>query len=92
MSRVRAAAGAHDLSDAPRASADLTDEFLASYVVWRESCEAVDDAYDYWDRCEPPLRGTAFGSYRAALAWEEFAAEVHSDRTGRLRASQALKT
>jgi putative intracellular protease/amidase len=67
-------------------SAELLDEFLASYVVWRESCEAVDAAYKWWATCEPARRGLAYESYRAALAWEEFAAQVHSDRTARFRA------
>jgi hypothetical protein len=64
----------------------VVDEFLDSYVSWRESCEAVSAAYRSWATCEPPQRGLAFESYRAALDREELAAQVHSDRAARARA------
>jgi hypothetical protein len=65
----------------------LADEFLESYVGWREACEDVNSAYERWDNCEPPQRAVAFKVYRAALDWEEHTADVHSDRAERLRAS-----
>jgi hypothetical protein len=68
------------------ASPALVDEFLESYVIWRESCEAVSAAYGRWARCEPAERGVAFESYRAALDWEELAAHVHAARTALCRA------
>jgi hypothetical protein len=68
------------------ASPALVDEFLESYVVWRESCEAVSAAYERWGTCEPALRGAAFESYLAALNWEELAAQVHAARVVLCRA------
>jgi hypothetical protein len=65
----------------------LTDEFVESYVLWREACDDVDSAYERWDNCEPPQRAVAFKVYRAALDWEEHTADVHSDRAERLGAS-----
>jgi hypothetical protein len=62
------------------ASPGLVDEFLESYVIWRESCEAVSATYEHWARCEPANRGAAFESYRAALNWEELAAQAHAAR------------
>jgi hypothetical protein len=62
------------------------DEFLASYVVWRESCEAVSTSYQWWRTCAAPQRGLAFESYVAALDREEIAAQFHADRSERLRA------
>jgi hypothetical protein len=64
----------------------LADEFLESYVSWRESCEAVTTTYRWWETCEATQRGLAFESYLAALDREEIAAQVHADRSERLRA------
>jgi hypothetical protein len=74
---------------AKRASEDrpaLADEFLESYVSWRESCEAVTTSYQWWETCDPGQRGLAFETYLAALDREEIAAQVHADRSERLRA------
>jgi hypothetical protein len=65
----------------------LLDEFLDSWVCWREACEDVRSAYERWGRCETPQRGLAFASYRAALDREGHAAGVHSVWTDRLRAA-----
>jgi hypothetical protein len=64
----------------------VADDFLDSYVCWREACHDVRSAYQRWGKCEPPERALAFGSYRAALDREEHAARVHLDQTERLRA------
>jgi hypothetical protein len=66
----------------------IVDEFIESYVVWRESCEAVSAAYMEWANCEPERRELAFESYRAALDWEELAAQFHSGRAARARAAE----
>jgi hypothetical protein len=63
----------------------IVDECLESYVSWREACEDVRAAYEYWDACRPPQRAIAFGGYRAALDREEDAARVHSYLAARLR-------
>jgi hypothetical protein len=67
--------------------ASLVDEFLDSWVSWREACEDVRSAYERWRRSSPPQRGLAFLGYRAALDREEDAARVYSDRTERVRAA-----
>ena len=59
----------------------LTDEMLESYVVWRESCEAVTTSYQWWGTCDRAQRGVAFESYVAALDREEIAARAHADRS-----------
>jgi hypothetical protein len=65
----------------------VADEFLDSYVRWREACEDVRIAYECWGNCKPPQRALGFKWYRAALECEEHAARVYSHRAERLRAS-----
>lgn len=93
MSWLQRPAPAQRLADpepipARDASSAVVDEFLESYVFWRESCEALSAAYQDWDRCESLGRRLAFESYRAALDWEELAAQLHAHRTARVRAMQ----
>jgi hypothetical protein len=68
----------------------IVDEFLESYVSWREACEDVCAAYERWGTSKPTQRTLAFGWYRAALDREEDAALVHSKFAARL--SQRLQT
>jgi hypothetical protein len=68
------------------ASKLVADEFIESYVRWREACEDVRRTYARWRECEPPQRGHAFDSYRAALDREEHAADIYSDSSARVRA------
>jgi hypothetical protein len=63
-----------------------TDEFLDSYVFWREACEDVRSAYRRWMDCAPEERGPGFAAYRAALEREAQASKVHSARAQRLGA------
>ena len=63
----------------------LVDQFIESWVCWREACEAVDSAYARWQQCEAAQRGLAFEGYRAALDREDQAAQVHSMSAGRVR-------
>lgn len=69
----------------------LVDEFLESWVCWRETCADVRCAYERWEESEPPERELRFVSYGAALDREEHAARIHSDWTERLRVSGAAK-
>jgi hypothetical protein len=69
----------------------LVDEFLDSWVCWRETCEDVRSAYERWEKSESPERELRFVSYGAALDREEHAARIHSDWTERLRVSGAGK-
>jgi hypothetical protein len=65
----------------------LADEFIESYVCWREACDDVRTAYRGWTDCKPQQRDLGFATYRAALEREEEAASVHSKRVQRLGAS-----
>jgi hypothetical protein len=65
----------------------VVDEFLDSYVRWREACEEVRNAYECWASCKPPQRTLGFDWYRAALDREERAARLHWTRADWLRAS-----
>ncbi len=66
----------------------LVDDFVHSWVCWREACDDVRSAYEHWGNCDEPERGLAFASYRAALDREDHAALVHSVWTDRLRAAE----
>jgi hypothetical protein len=63
----------------------MADEFLESYVRWREASEEVRSADEHWRTCEPHQRGDAFECYRATLAAEDHAARMHWYWTERLR-------
>ena len=81
----------HHGSDAPRTAeppSPLVDDFIDSWVCWREACEDVRDAYERWRQCKASQRVLAFASYRAALDREDHAARVYSVRTDRLRAAK----
>lgn len=65
----------------------LVDEFVDSWVRWREASEDVGSAYLRWRECTAPQRGLAFASYHAALDREDHAARVHAFCTDRLRAA-----
>ena len=71
---------------------DPMDEFLESWVCWREACEDVRSAYTYWGTCAMPQRCIAFANYRAALDREEHAARRHSIWTDRIRAGTGATT
>jgi hypothetical protein len=60
------------------------DEFIDSWVCWREACEDLRSAYDRWDRAHAPQRALAFEGYRTALDREEHAALLHAISTDRL--------
>ena len=62
----------------------LADEFLESYVRWREACEDVGAAYRRWMNSMPAQRGLGFAAYRAALDREERASRVHSEWAARV--------
>jgi hypothetical protein len=69
-----------------RRRSGLTDEFVESYVCWREACEDVRAAYRRWADCQPQQRSLGFATYRAALEREELAASIHSEWAERLGA------
>jgi hypothetical protein len=61
----------------------LDDEFLESYVSWREETASVKTAYDRWQVGER----LAFAAYRAALDREEQAAKALRESAERLSAA-----
>ena len=64
----------------------LEEEFLASYVRWREACADVRLAYEHWRAAEPGPGAEAFVVYQAALDREECAALDYCDLSGQLTA------
>ena len=70
---------------ATEASGQLVDEFLEGYLYWAEACEDVRTAYRRWHDSKDPGRALEFERYTAALDHEEYAADIYSFRTGRLR-------
>jgi hypothetical protein len=63
----------------------MVDEFLESYVSWREACEDVESAYSRWKESRAQQRDYEFATYQAALDREEHAAGIHSLMAERLR-------
>ena len=61
----------------------LDDEFLESYVSWREEAATVQTAYDDWRAGE----ALAFAAYRAALDREEQAAKALCKSAERISAT-----
>jgi hypothetical protein len=66
-------------------SDSLVSEFLESYMYWLEACEDVQTAYQRWQDSKDPGRALEFERYTAALDHEEYAAEIYSFRSARLR-------
>jgi hypothetical protein len=63
----------------------LVDDYLNSYVRWREECDAVRDAYALWRLAGNEDRAWAFALYDAALDYEEEAARELQGRTELIR-------
>jgi hypothetical protein len=57
----------------------LLDEFIETYVGWREAAAAANDAYEHWTRVDRENSPLAFAAYGAALDGEEAAARAHRD-------------
>jgi hypothetical protein len=53
------------------------DEFLESYVCWREASVAAKDAYARWTGADDKARALGFAAYQAALDGEEAAARAY---------------
>jgi hypothetical protein len=52
------------------------DEFVESYVCWREEAASARGAYDHWLTARHHDEPAAFAAYMAALDREEHAADV----------------
>ena len=60
------------------------DDFIETYVCWREACDAVAAAYAQWLRAPQAERPVAFAAYQAALEREDLAARAHGGALGGL--------
>jgi hypothetical protein len=67
--------------DSERASID---QFIETYVCWREACHGVWTAYERWLRAPRRDRRLAAAAYDAALEREARAAVDHADVQERL--------
>jgi hypothetical protein len=65
-----------------------TDEFLETYVCWREECELVRIAYEQWRSAPLPDLGLAFAAYQAALDREHQAARSLAAASDRLEPAE----
>jgi hypothetical protein len=63
------------------------DALIDSYADWREECDTVETAYEWWIQSERSTRGLAYTAYRAALDREEKAAASCRLATIRLAAA-----
>jgi len=85
------AINAHVDPDAGRAAAApmpwLHDEFVETYLAWRDASVDVRAAYDCWRTAGRPDTALAFWAYHAALDREERAARAYCGSAARLRAT-----
>jgi hypothetical protein len=62
----------------------LVDEFLESYVCWREAADEATEAYARWTDADGEHTAVSFAAYRAALDGEEAAARGYGDCVERI--------
>jgi hypothetical protein len=62
----------------------MIDETIEAYVVWREECVRVWEAYQRWVSAVRSDAAGAFMTYTAAIDREERASEVYAARISRL--------
>jgi hypothetical protein len=58
-------------------------DLVDSYVTWRETALAVQDAYDRWARPASADPDVAFAGYSAALQQEAQAARIYQEQLDR---------
>jgi hypothetical protein len=63
----------------------LVDDYVDSYVRWREECHAVRHAYQLWELADLEDGAWAFALYDAALDYEEEAARELEGRIELIR-------
>lgn len=57
----------------------LMDDLQDAYVDWRESAQAVTDAYDRWSLASGRERATLLAAYTATLDQEQTTATAYAD-------------
>jgi hypothetical protein len=70
----------------------LIDDYVESYIEWREECESARRAYELWRQSVPSDRSLAFAAYGEALDREERAAQALAQRTDDVCRRRACKT
>ena len=63
----------------------LVDEMIQRYVEWREECDGVRAAHDWWTGSPISERRTSCAVYAAALDREASAADEFAAALGRLK-------
>jgi hypothetical protein len=63
-------------------------DVVDSYVAWRETASAVQDAYERWTRPLSVDRDAAFAGYSAALQQEAQAARIYQDQLERVQGNR----
>ena len=63
----------------------VVDQFIETWISWREACRDVRHEYESWRTCTGPQQPVAYASYCAALDREEDAALMHSVWAERIR-------
>jgi hypothetical protein len=63
------------------------DALLEVYVSWREECNAVHQAYQWWAGSDRGQRGLAYAGYVAALDREEHAARAYAHQLNTIERS-----
>ena len=74
----------------PELTSELADEFLETYLRWREESAALQLAYDRWRAAQAEDSAFAYAAFRAALELEERAAAVFGACAGRLSATSQV--
>lgn len=64
----------------------LHDEMADTYLCWRKTCIAVEDAYEGWRIAARGERALRYAAYRAALDRERQAATEYEATIARLSA------
>jgi hypothetical protein len=57
----------------------LLDDLLGGYVDWRESAQAVADAYARWSFASGPERAVRFAAYTATVDQEQKSAAAYAE-------------
>jgi hypothetical protein len=66
-----------DRDEQLRRKSALIDEAMERYVEWRQTCEAVYEAYANWTNAPAEETDLPFAAYSAALDREQSAATVY---------------
>jgi hypothetical protein len=80
-SNVRPPAALARQGPATDTAGQMTDEYVDTYIAWREQSAELQTAYDRW--CADSGNSAAYEIYRAELEFEEQAARTHQETAER---------